>query len=1805
MAGKEPKQEGGRKEAEVDFFGDSNVDWLSDEDERAAAAARAAASVPPPPPPTLRTATPLAGNLDDRAWANRLRTPAPSTLSTQPTIVFSDVPTLPPIDSPLDGAAPSSPPPALDLRDRAADAWDEAPISDPEPSMTEAETVEVTHARALPALDAPTGPTETIQVPGPATLLLQSGGRQIAVPTGPVTDPGSDPGSDGSSDGGGDPVTEQAPRPAAGPEPVDTVETIRLPLQPRPAAGITPRAPSPPPTSWLEVVALLDVERAAAEPFEVAGFCWAAGLISLRMAQAPAEADRWFDLARQAGLDAPDLHRRQAEARAALGRFPEQEQSLVALARASEGVDRAEAWLEAGLVAWRRLDRPAVAVDHFQEAARTLPDDYTSRALLRALLPGLGREHARRRFELLAEVAALSEGGIRADALVERAIVADELGLPHDAVQALTAALEAEPGHTFAFQRLERALLATPTELAALRAREAARWDQPDPGYWRWREASALRAAGDESAALDALEAAIAAGWPCEREREAALQALGRTDRAEALLARALEATRGPGGPDTATTAFRLAVVREQRGDVALALEAYRACLDADPTAFPAADAVARLSRRAGAETAQGWRDRLATADPAETGAIALRVAELEIAAQDWAAARAALDGLVASSEGSLEREVALDLLDLVLAAEGAVEPLRALRRRRAEQTWDLGERVAWLLLAASRPDDDPAATALLEAALDTRADHPAALAALAEAEAGERFLERLRRAAVASEDPARRAALSYRVARALADELVETGGDEADARTFAEAALAAGPSVAASWLLRSLGGDRASEAAHYRAAAEDPARRRWGSFAAAVWEPDAGTARQDLDRLLAEHADHPGASALLEAQLWRAADQEAVVDLYQSTGGDAPVDLVRNAVLLTELGRTEEAVLVLRRLRAAPAGTPLRPAARVAVELGMADLAAEILAWSESAEDRTERARLLAGLGRASDALPLLVSLSGSGPERVGVSARLATVAQQAGAHDAMIAAYATLAHEATSASLRAAYGAWTAMQLHAAGRDREALEPWRVALAERPTSTGALLGAARSLVARKDGEGLRRLFAMLRPEEVELVVETTWLAGDRAGAADAAARAAPPERGRRLANELVAERLREELAAAQNTAAAWQAAYDAIGRRRDHARTPSALDDAEARRRWILREKLASTEAAWDLYRALHAQSPGDAEVAEALARIATARGDVPTAIGYLESLANRATDRADAARYRRRIGEAREQVGDVAGARQAYLDALDHLPDDSDALRALRRLAESTGDWSAVVAILQRQVALVSPDRQLELRREIARVTEAHAEDALVAIDAWRAVLETTPEDPEGLDHLVALAESRGQWGVFVDAGQLRVKSLAGAERSELLRRLGFAALDHLDRDDGVRFLQDAASGEVPDLVSVIRLEQHARARADWPGVARMLLLQARLEPGRRERVDALLRAARIQHDALHVPDEAAATYQQILGLEPDHEPALRYLAAFLYEKDRAAEALPVCARLEPLVERGQDLDDFDTRMELANFWFYHAEVLRKAGREEEATPRYARALELNPSHVPSLEAVGPLYLAAEQWGPAEGVYRQLLQLSGGQGDKTRVAGIYTQLGLVERKLGQQEKAYKRFSKALELQPNHVGALKGMALVLEDRQDWSNLLNVYNNVIYHASQPDDVIDAYMTKGRILDDQMQRQDKAAQHYQRSLDFDAAQPHAYLRLAELAMRRDAFQEAGELVDRAFGLEQDLVDPWRARLLLARAAAWQSTGRGPEAERCVREARMRDVELVAPLGDAPLADLEALRRALKDALPKA
>lgn len=1855
------------KEGDIvsNFFGEDGMDWEDDESSQ---------SQGPLPVAPAKGALPAA--LDAEGWGKRVSAAPtdPANLSSATTLVYSQLQTLPPIDSPLGDNDPTEEPPrrtpsnpvqrglgelpssgvspegrSLDLLPEVESVPPPAAAEDddlpPPPPFTDevelsALPVRVPDATPAPVIRSATpapAPTAVLaSVPPPPPPFAPAGPLRTAKPVTLEELAASRVPEFGASTLDlseevefptleVDPTSEEARRRARGAEmPDDLSEEVEVfgdqvvgdvepvPMvrtkDPAPVRSSAPMGAEParksgptftPPTfgtsgeastgtpwaprgevdEWQALAGWL-VSEAARNPHRRGEWLAEAGLVyAVRLG----DGNRAEPLLRDAlatGVDRAEGRRELARILAARGQFVPAVEHIEARAKLAKGAEASDLYQEAALLAGQQVGDATRAARLLHAAVEADPTDYAAWSLLRDTLSET--EGAGDRAQVLDRIASLAESGpLYTEARWEQGCVLHQAGTAAEARAALEAGWAANPGHQPTFVALEALFsgFTDGTALGDLYLSESTR--VTDGPWWLGRAVSAYREGGASERAVEAAQGLLSCGVPALVRDGAAV-----IGTAEALA----EAARKEPVAEARAALWYLCALRSE-GEAAQA--AWKEVLAADGSAEPAAQNIERALIRGGRD-AEVRPARLARAQAMGLGPLrASAFVRLGIAAErsgDHAGARQAYES------AGIEAPGAFDGLLRVHKALGDDESLVGLLRTWASLAPAGGARADRKLVAAllAPGASTMAATFVAEALADLPGHLVASEAAVGLAVSQGRYDEA--REALAARgtdaDTLRAAALAELTGADVVGYLNRILGGRGD------------HAVAKAWkrdqsLDQGGGGDQSESYRQLSATAPDVRTRAWFLLAAALAGPN------PMKDALAILDDHQGFwPALVVAEHFAVRDGDrAGARAVAAQGTRLPADarraefLVRLAEAELDLGQNDAAARALNDLKAETGGQrPLGYAAHLARAVPTWEVAVTFLLGCPGLQEGLEAARLLARrVRRPGAALDAYRKLLLTWPGDVGVALGAARVAQQLDDRDSMKLANSILAEKSASGPVRAAYSSWTA-DLHEEAEQLDlAWERIGQALEARPGASKAFEAALRIANQRRDVDGTVALFEKWRPEAHGAMA----LALERLQAWDKAAAA-----WRREVEKTGAVSARFALERTLVQGGQWREAYDAALGIRAQLADPQARVAIDAKRRWMLAEKLADTDEAWTLYTALHEESPGDREVTESLARIAATRGDTALAVRYLGELAETAASPSDAARYRRRIGEAYEKTAEIGAARQAYLDALDHVPDDIETLAGLRRLAEREGDWNAIVAVLQREAGLAKGDRKLEVLREIARVTEAHiAAEPRVSMDSWRNVLELRQGDEEALGRIMALSEAVGEWQIFVDAGMQLATRWTGAARAELLRRVGIASRKHGEIEDAVRYFEMAVGEQPPDLEAARHLEDLYRARSDWEGTVRVLRLQSDHAGSIAERVALLERAAKIHMDISHDKDGAAAVYAEILELDGGHEGALRFRSAWLFEKGEFDLALPVCRALEPMVERGQDIDDFDTRMELSQFYFTFAQMLTLDGEPGDALKRYERALELNPSHLASLEATGPLYTAVGDWKKAEQVYRQLLQLIGSQGDRNKVATIYTQLGLVEQKLGSHEKAHKRFNKALEIFPNHVAALRGLAGILEERLDWSSLLAAYNNIIYYATRPEDVIDAYMNKGRILDQHMQRPDKAAQHYERSLAFDANQPQAVLRLAELAMRRKDYMEAGQLAQRGLHLAGE-PGPLRAELLLVVASARKFAADNKVAQQSLSECFKCNPALRDELGDDPLADLEKVRAGLHSRLPR-
>lgn len=1557
--------------------------------------------------------------------------------------------------------------------------------------------------------------------------------------------------------------------------------------------------PSSPEAGWREGADALLLASASAPSLKASLLSESARILLLRAGDWE-EAGKRFAQAIQAGLDPLDTPKGYADVVASNGDFGSLRDLLVARARSLSGPAAVEALQDAAIVERTHLNNDAAAVSLLEEALQ-IRDDWFTLRLLREL--HYRSQAWEKLLNVLERMVTLCGGARAARCYVEEGRIREaELGDQDGAFAAYRAGLEADPSFLDAFLAAVRVCQAKRDlpALVGLYSAEAKRTEGATAQFWYGRAARTSWAANSppaETSALyrEAMELSDGTSTSIHREAQAFSVSAGQDDAwFEAL---SLEA-KIQDGSARATTLLQLgaaAGTTEAHRDRSIAqlLEAFGADAQCSPAAGLAVQLMIAAERPE--QAIETLKDQAASAaTDSDRARLAFRMGEIaEHNLSDFALAadhyRAAADldsghPFASVSEArafAMGEDWASAANAYTVLARASSEPDRAARfwyQAAQIQRWHLKD-----TKAANQSDVNAyEASALQPASIQSIIDS-AAKSGSAEAHA-----EALAQAASRLTSPADRLDSAYRSARIRGDVLQDAEGARALLHRCVEIDPHCQPVMELLRETSAVAGDWQAvyDIRRVEASASTGPVKLWhliGAAQATAHIPGLDAQAVALE-ILDQDPQHPAGLAVMERSALRSRDQQRLIGVYRRTRNSIEDPAKRTAItvrladLASELGDKQLAVRAITRILEASVGPrPYGAMGRMSVALENWGLAEAAL---HADGDQQGLARLLESTSDdhkrvASTWRSITKAKPDSGEAHGGLERALTRMSSR----DGLAETHGALARCETDSTIANMHALLAGHLFEHEDNHGRAIEYYQFALKEQPYRGKAFEALVRIHCDNADVPAVHAVFQAASCTDQAALADALI----DCGAPEEAARIYKTEAGLSKEGKPSIDSLAMLVRYEQTLAIAdkWKDCFEVLTHRLELCATEKERSLVDGKRRWVLSERMADSDEAWEFYRQLHEDQPEDAEVLENLARIAGARGELLLAIQFLDGLSNIAATAEDAARYQRRVAEVHAANDDPGKARSAYLRALDHQPDDVDALSGLKAIATNEEDWQGLVGVLTRELQLQDGPTKQNTAREIAQIWETKLDDPAVAIDSWRKVLELAPGDQMALTHLVSQAEATKDWNSFIEDGQALVHYLEGADRADLLGRMGRVAIQHLQREDeAIRFLDAASTADPPNKQAAADLERIHAGRGSWDQVVECIVRRAKASE-KDEAVSLYLQAAKTRKNQLRDRKGAAAIYNEVLNLNPNEINSLQFKGDYLFEHGDLPGAVDVFERIETL-DLEVDLDDFDVQMEQALYYFHFGEALRRLDRKDDAVKRYEQALGLNGSHLPSLEAVGPMYVATERWSEANKVFRQVLQLTGGQGEPDRLARVYACLGMVEHAQGSTDKAVKRFDKALELKPNDVDALRGYASVLYERKDWNNLLTTYNNIIYHASERDAFVDAYLMKGYVLDVHMSLADKAAQHYEKSLSFDAAHPGALMRLAELALRKDDWDRALSYAGRALSVGDVKEPSVAANLHLIQAIGSIQTNKSADAEAALKA-------LAGSAGEVPAA----------------
>jgi tetratricopeptide (TPR) repeat protein len=449
---------------------------------------------------------------------------------------------------------------------------------------------------------------------------------------------------------------------------------------------------------------------------------------------------------------------------------------------------------------------------------------------------------------------------------------------------------------------------------------------------------------------------------------------------------------------------------------------------------------------------------------------------------------------------------------------------------------------------------------------------------------------------------------------------------------------------------------------------------------------------------------------------------------------------------------------------------------------------------------------------------------------------------------------------------------------------------------------------------------------------------------------------------------------------------------------------------------------------------------------------------------------------------------------RISRLDDARAIYERLLESKPDHGEATDALEQIYVRSGADAALAGLLVRKVDRTTvPSSRDDLLIRAAEIHRTRLSDDEEAIRLYERLSDGGLQRDDVRSVLEGLYQATGRYRELAAHLSRKLAHLTGKAAVDTHLRLGRLYGEHLeDPEEGIRHLGAALKADPDHAVGTDELSRYLqdpsmRNRAagmlepvflavqDWDRLLQIQEVRLDEAEGHAERVQIMLRMARMQEDQIEDLDKAFDAYARVFKEDPTNDRVrdhLSRLANVLASTDRYAEILTDYAAANP--------DDASDSMlavihEAARLW---AGSLRQPAK---AVPLYARLLAAKPdersvfSEFESALSMGEMWteLADAYWREAEDCL-----------DEDRQVDLLMRLSRVALDVLDQPKLGSRaFRRILDVQPDNDRARAQLEQVYQLTESWAELLELLRERLTRSMDQDDRTPVYLQMAELQD--------------------------------------------------------------------------------------------------------------------------
>jgi tetratricopeptide (TPR) repeat protein len=592
----------------------------------------------------------------------------------------------------------------------------------------------------------------------------------------------------------------------------------------------------------------------------------------------------------------------------------------------------------------------------------------------------------------------------------------------------------------------------------------------------------------------------------------------------------------------------------------------------------------------------------------------------------------------------------------------------------------------------------------------------------------------------------------------------------------------------------------------------------------------------------------------------------------------------------------------------------------------------------------------------------------------------------------------------------------------------------------------------------------------------------------------------------------------VREELESILTVQHRWDELVELLTEEIPFAQGPAAEVALHEKIAALWEEQLGHPERAIESYRAMLRIEPRHDDALQSLERIYESQGRWRDLVDVLERRAAAAGAPAQAVPHLKRLGAVyEERLADHGQAAGAYRRALEIAPDDPELLAAEAGIHEAAGDYVACAEALER-AARLSTDRHTsaQIWDRVAAIALGRLRDPARAEGALRYAIGADPSYLPALRALQELYASRGDWRHALALLQREEEQTADPDRKvELLAEMGRITASELRDPVGAgRYFEMALERKPEHLESARRLSDlyFDRGEAERARALLEMVVRRAAETGLEAR-----ELARYRHRLAVVTekagDELAALrhYQEAYESDLSYLPTLLALGDLLFRRGDWDRAFKV---YQSLVVHHSD----NVEVNLVDVYHRLGVIRHKLGERRKAVHSFDKALELDPGHVPTLEALAQVHQEAGEWLEAAGARRKLFDLCEDPERKLELAVALSDLH--HDKLRNPQKAVETLLDALDSAPGNLVLLHKLLELYTEAKQWRRAIEVLEQISGLEKDAEKLATYQYSVAVIYRDELKEIEPAIEHFNKTLDANPQRLKAFEAIDKLLTQR-------------------------------------------------------------------------------------